>query len=278
MARMESSRSTIIANITDLELDARASDIDLNSTKQSCRLCNGKGGSNSRRSIGNIILLSLPICLFALPTIFISIAYIYGQVEGTLKLPPTRNVPYISDIGEGQPQSGFFSIGLTLGAIFTIALVVVRYLQVQYSVESINPWVNPVGLGFGLFIAVGQITVAAFELSGITSVHYIGAMLFAFSAVVYAPIQTYISHKEKTLCGRYRELFLYLRGLLSAGSLLGFIIFGLFLIPPLVKYNQPGYSVAQAGEWCFAACTMLFMLTFTVDFWPLQPKFVIERL
>ena len=271
---MESSNTCSNA---DLELNQRPDGMDLNAAKQRCELCvKANASSSSRHGAGNIILLAFPICLVFIPTTFVSIAYIYAHVKGTLKLPENRDVPFISDIGEGLPQSNLFSFGLAIGAFCTAAMVVVRYLQVRYFVDNISPRVNHIGLISGLFIAIGQAAVASFQLSGLTTAHYLGALIYSFSAVVFAPIQTYISFKEKTLCGVYREIFLYLRGFLSAGIFLAFLIFGMFFVPPLAQYNERGFPVSQSGEWCFAGFKMIFMLTFIVDFWRLQPRVVFE--
>lgn len=274
---MESRKSVVIVNMIDVEVDTRTSSMDSVSTKQSCHLCDTGKEETSRHGIGNRILLALPVCLVIIPALFISIAFTLAHVKGTMKLPPTRTTPYISDLGADEPQGSFFTLGLTIGAFFTAAVVIVRYVQVKSTVENIGLWINLVGLVFGILIVVGQVMVASFRLAPLTSVHYFGAVLYAVSGVIYAPIQTYISHKEKHYFGRrYRDIFLCLRVLLSAGVSLGFVIFGLFLIPPLVQYNRPGYSVAQAGEWSFAVFKMLFMLTFIVDFWKLQPNLLIS--
>ena len=263
---------------TDLELNQRADGVDLNATKRTCEFCAAaRASSSSRHNTGNIIILTIPLCLVFIPTVFVSIAYIYAHVKGTLKLPGDRNVPFISDIGEGLPQSNLFSFGLAIGAFCTAAMVIVRYLQVKYFVDNISPRVNHIGLVSGLFIAIGQVAVASFQLSGLTTVHYLGALIYSFSAVIFAPIQTYISCKEKTLYGIYREIFLYLRGFLSAGILLAFLIFGMFFVPPLAQYNERDFPVSQTGEWCFAGFKMVFMLTFVVDFWRLQPRVVFEK-
>lgn len=273
---MQSSKSIIIENVGEKEFASHTCDQDLNAREQ----ISNDGGAldrKNRHGIGNILVLSLPICLVFMPTFLILIAFVYAKAEGTLALPPTRDVPYISDLGNVQPQSSFFTLGLAFGAFFTVLLVIVRYIQVKSSYDGINPWINTVGLVTGLLIAVGQITVASFQLSTNSSVHYLGAVLYTFSAVIYIPIQTFISDKEMYLCGRYRSVFLYARGLLTSGVLLGFLIFSMFLLPPFVKFNRPGYSVAQSGEWCFAVFKMLYMLTFIVDFWKLQPSLVLTR-
>ena len=271
---MESRQASTACNVCSMDPEMPALSRDLNSTKGPCKFCAEATGNSSGHSI---ILISLPVCLVFIPTIFVSVAYIYAHAKEKMKLPKDRRVPYISDIGEGQPQSNLFTFGLTIGAFCTAAMVIVRYFQVKCSVDDMNPRINYVGLISGLLVAVGQVAVASFQLSGILSVHYFGAVIYSLSAVVFAPVQTYISSKEKTLCKKYRMVFLYLRGLLSVGVLLGFLIFGIFMLPPLVELNKLDFPISQSGEWCFVGCSMLYMLTFIVDFWRLQPKLAFER-
>ena len=274
---MEFLRRSATYNITNFELEQHASDRDFNSIKQTNGLHFAAAGSRSRHSIGNIILITLPICLVFIPTVFTSTAYVYAHVGGTLRLPKNRTVPFISDIGESQPQSNLFAFGLNIGAFCTAAVVVIRYFHVKCTVADVSPRINCTGLITGLLIAIGQVAVASFQLSGMSTAHYVGALVYSLSAVIFAFIQTHISYKENNLCGKYRGVFLGLRGLLSAGIFIGFLVFGIFCVPPLVKYNKGGFSVSQSGEWCFAGFKMLFMLTFIVDFWSLRPELVFEK-
>jgi len=271
---MESLRTSTACNTSSMDPEMPARSRDLNSTKGPCEFCAASTGNSSGHSI---ILISVPICLVFIPTIFVSVAYIYAYAREKMKLPEDRRVPYISDIGEGQPQSNLFTFGLTIGAFCTAAMVIVRYFQVKCSVDGINPRINYVGLVSGLLVALGQVAVASFQLSGILSVHYFGAVMYSLSAVVFVPVQTYISTKEKNLCKKYRMVFLYLRGLLSAGVLIGFLLFAVFMLPPLVRFNKLDFHISQSGEWCFVGCNMLYLLTFIVDFWRLQPKLAFER-
>lgn len=278
MVPKETRKSLVIANKNDIELNfGRLENGHRSSEGQS----NGKrdihGDKKPKHTVGNIIIITLPIFLVVIPTVLSAVAYIMARHRDTLKLPKSRDVPYISDIGDSQPQSSLFTLGLSLSSFCTFAVITLRYFQVKAHFHDVKPWVNRFGFFAGVLITIGKVMVASFQLTGLQIPHYAGAFVYSLSAVFYTVIQTYISHKDSNMHGKRRVLFLIFRGLLSAGTILGFLVFGIFLIPSLVKFNRPGYSMAQAGEWCFAACKMLFMLTFVVDFWKLQPSFVLDR-
>ena len=283
LGNMSPQKSVVIANKNDVDVAAREKMPSQRVARENNKFsdhectCFDPVVVKPHRTFASLILVILPACIAIIPMIFISIAYLYAQYLGTFKLPPTRNVPYISDIGNDQPQSSFFTIGLVLSSLCTVAVVFVRYVQVMVYIENVNRRVNVVGFLFGVLNAFGMLIVASFQLTGLSHVHYAGAFLYAFSGVIYTQIHTYISHKDKSLTGNYRTSLLILRGVLSAGVLLGFLTFGVFLLPSLVKFNRPGYSVAQAGEWFFAVCKMGFMLTFIADFWKLQPQFSLHK-
>ena len=278
MMPRETRKSLVIANKNDIELSfGRLENGYRSSEGQSNGNRNCHGDSKPKHTIGNIIIITLPIFLVVIPTVLSAVAYIMARHRDTLKLPKSRDVPYISDIGDSQPQSSLFTLGLSLSSFCTFAVISLRYFQVKTHFEDVKPWVNRFGLLAGMLITIGKIMVASFQLTCLQVPHYAGAFVYSLSAVFYTVIQTYISHKDSNMRGKRRVLFLIFRGLLSAGTILGFLVFGIFLLPWLVKFNRPGYSMAQAGEWCFAACKMLFMLTFVVDFWKLQPRFTLDR-
>ena len=230
------------------------------------------------RGFGNKILLSLPIGAVIIPAMFVIGAYFYASKKDTLKLPASRAVPYISDIGDLKPQSGLFTFGLTLSSYFTFGVVLTRFFQVRILANTVRRWINYLALYLGILIVVGKVMVASFQISGHLIAHFLGAALYVVSTVLFISVQTFISFKEKPIVGKHRKAFLVTRCLLSATSIAGTIIFGVFLLPPFVKYNRGKFFVAQMGEWCFAVCKLLFMLTFMVDFWHLEPRFELLKL
>eukprot|EP00794_Sanderia_malayensis_P007424 gene7424-8246_t len=266
------SSSCVISNLRQETLQLEI--IDKNNCSRACGKFSAERGeqtSNRRHSFGNILLILIPIGAFCVPSAFIIASYIYANHEKTLLLPHTRTVPFISDIGNTSPQSGLFSFGLFLSSLFTLALVIVRFFQVRIFVTEVSFCANFFGLLLGISIVIGKTFVASFRLSEHYVPHFVGAGIYVLSSVAYVCMQLFVPLKNG---GKFsRRLLLGLRALLLTGVICGTLLFGVFILPPLLKFNGAGYSVAQTGEWCFAVCKLLFMLTFVVEFWHFEPKF-----
>ncbi len=224
-------------------------------------------------NLGNKLLLLLPIGAFLTPALFVVAAYLYAEYRGTLVLPKSRKVPFISDIGDSTPQNSIFVFGLVLSSYFTLAVVIVRFFQTKYFIPKIGSCINSLGLILGILIVLGKLSVASFQLSEHFVCHFVGAGIYVACSVSYVILQFAVFLKDETLAETHRRVLAFMRGFLLIGIISGMVVFGVFLLPSLVKYNQRNYSVAQSGEWCFAACKLLFMLTFVVEFRNLRPEF-----
>ncbi len=229
------------------------------------------------RSFGNKFLVSLPILNITIPLVFLIASYVYATQKHASFLPPGNTVPFISDIGDNTPQSSLFTFGMALASYATLGVVITRYWQVKHFLVKCDNKTNKAALATGLVFILGKLIVVSFQLSSERAVHFVGAGLYVIFATAYAVIQTVISYRNKSLYGKYEKHIILTRIALVAGMIIGTILFGIFLIPGLTKYNRKGYSVAQSGEWLFACAKTIYMLTFVVDFWPLHPKILLIK-
>ena len=225
-------------------------------------------------SFSNKLLLCFPGGALVIPAFFILLAYSIADLQNTLELPPNSNVPYISDVGNGTPQSSIFTFGLNLSAFFTLAIILTRYYQVKNLFVRNDRRTNAAGLAVGLLFVLGTLIVSSFQVRSVTVVHFIGAGLYVVFATIYAGIQSFISYKNRQVY--QRGVVVLIRIVLTFGMVAGGFLFLIFLIPSLHKYNRINYSVAQGSEWCWAACKVLFMLSFVEDFWRLEPVFFVR--
>ena len=229
-------------------------------------------------SFGNKLLISLPILNLLIPLVFMIAAYFYvhGRI-GNAFLQKDQDTAFVSDIGDKTPQSSIFSFGVILGSFTSLCIVVVRYFQVKHFYVKHDGRINDAGLCIGVIFILGKVLVSSFQLSSQRDVHFVGAGVYVFFACIYAIIQTIISCKNGSLYAKFKNVIVYSRIFLTAGMIIGTLIFLIFLLPDLLKYNKKGYSVGQGGEWFFLCCKMVYMLTFVVDFWPLHPRLLLIK-
>ena len=217
---------------------------------------------------GNILVMFLPLGASVLPIVFLLGAYAHAHQFDLMELKNNTDVPYISDIGDKKPHSSVFTLGLSFGAMFGFWLILVRHIQVDKIFDNTRSKANRSATFFGLIGILGELTVAAFQLSSHRIMHYLGAfVLFAFT-MIYMFIQTYITHRNMLKMGnaKYGKALVIFRVILCVVLLMSLVMFGTFLLPSLSAYNRIGYSVAQSAEWAMLGCVIVFMLSFLYDF------------
>jgi len=212
-------------------------------------------------------------------------AYIIGVNNGTMKSLPF--VPFISDAGNFKPSSSVFTLFLILSSFASLGIVLVRFYQVAAAKQKGLVTSNKIALVFGLCFVLGKIIVSSFQLSSNLIVHYLAAGLYFFGATIYALLQSYISYKflgefrkERFLGnGQWRREFITFvsRIIFCCGLIINLLVFGVFsTVPSLSSHNRGGANVAQATEWALAVFKILFLLTFSNDFWKIEYTFVIK--
>lgn len=227
-------------------------------------------------SLGNKLLIAMPICHVFLSAIFTIFSYVYAYekhgnsfIEGT--------IAFISDLGDKKPQSSLFTFGMVLTAFLSLGIVLTRYFQVKHFFVKYDGALNLASLLVGILFVLGKILTSCFQLSSQRETHFAGAAIYVLFASVYAVIQTLITYKNRTLFGKRVLILIVSRVLLTSGMVIGTVLFLIFLHPDLLKYNKNGLAVSQGSEWFFAVCKMLFMLTFVADFWYLHPRWLLIK-
>ena len=230
-------------------------------------------------SLGNKLLVALPILHVTMSIIFVTCSYIYAyEKHGNSFMENGHNVPFISDLGNDKPQSSLFTFGMVVTALLSLFIVATRYFQVKHFFVKYDGKLNTASFIFGAVFVLGKIIASCFQMSTQRETHFVGAGLYVILASVYASIQTFITYKNRQLFGKQRSAIIAIsRALLSLGMIIGTVIFLVFLLPDLVKHNKSGESVSQGAEWFFAVCKMFFMLTFVVDFWYLHPRWLLIK-
>ena len=263
---------------------------------------------------GNIRAIILPLGASLLPTGFLLGAYFHADSYDLLQLKNNTDVPFVSDIGNHRPHSSVFTFGLSIGAMFGLWLILVRHDQVnklyknerskadlfevslfkviQFKVTMFH--VNMVSSGIGLLGILGELIVAAFQLSSHFTMHYIGAMMHFIPTMFFMFLQTFITYKamlmnerkesnmlnqsKKCISWMNDTTMLVARAVLSGLLFVFMIIFTIFLLPSLSAYNRTGYSIAQSAEWVMLATIIAYMLTFLYDFEGLTCSVHVENL
>ena len=229
-------------------------------------------------SLGNKILIAIPILHIVLSLLFVIGSYLYARdISGTSFMEQGHNVPFISELGNKQPQSSLFTFGLVLTSFTSLGIVATRFFQVKHFFVKYDGRLNVAALVVGMVFILGKIMTACFQQTSQRAVHFTAAAVYVLLASVYAVIQTFISYKNRTLYCRRENLVLLLRVFCTLGMILGTILFLVFLLPDLRKYNKSGKSVSQGGEWFLVVCKMLFMLSFVSDFWYLHPRWLLIK-
>ena len=229
-------------------------------------------------SLGNKILIAMPILHIVISFLFIIGSYFYARhTSGSSFIETGNSVPFVSEIGNKQPQSSLFSFGMVLTGLTSLGIVATRYFQIKHFFVKYDGRLNIAGLIFGMVFVLGKIMAGCFQEASNREVHFVAAGFYVICACVYAGIQTFITYKNRTLYIKRDILILALRAFCTLGMTIGTIIFLIFLHPDLRKYNRSGKSVSQGAEWFLVVCKMLFMLTFVSDFWYLHPRWLLIK-
>ena len=229
-------------------------------------------------SLGNKILIAVPIVHIVVSLLFIIGSYFYARdTSGTSFMEQGNNVAFISELGNNQPQSSLFTLGIVLTSFSSLCIIATRFFQVKHFFVKYDGKLNITGLIVGMVFVFGKIVSGCFQEASQREVHFTGAGFYVIFASIYAGIQTFITYKNRTLYSRWETAVLALRAFCSLGMVIGTIIFLVFLHPDLRKYNRSGKSVSQGAEWFLVVCKMLFMLTFVSDFWYLHPRWLLIK-
>lgn len=229
-------------------------------------------------SLGNRLLIAIPILHVVMSFLFTLGSYFYARhTSGSSFMETGNNVPFISEIGNKQPQSSLFTFGMVLTSITSLGIVATRYFQVKHFFVKYDGRLNIAGLIFGMVFVLGKIMTGCFQEASQREVHFIAAGFYVICASVYAGIQTFITYKNRTLYSKREIAVLAFRVFCTLGMTISTVIFLVFLHPDLRKYNRSGKSVSQGAEWFLVVCKMLFMLTFVSDFWYLHPRWLLIK-
>lgn len=205
--------------------------------------------------------------------------------------------PYISDTGALPPESCVFSLLLTLCAISSFMVIVVRYMQVQeYNRDDVgrllrlNRWSTAVGC----LSCFGMLMVASFQDMAVPAAHFVGATLTFVGGLVYCALATAMSFRaeDSKLTRRCRlAITLILGAALATAVATGWVAntqepsvadmhkANCTIRPwkhhpttpwPGIWYPcMRGYAfhvVSAACEWTAGVCFLVFFLTYTHDF------------
>ena len=221
---------------------------------------------STRRKCYHYSVTCLPIATVLLSVLTTIISFV---VAIKFEIIIAGYLPFISEIGSNKPQSSVFTFGLSLSAILTFFVILIRFLQVKYFFVS-RQFENVLSFAAGIILLFGKFLVISFQLSSHTFLHYSGATLYFVGTFFYCLLQTRISfHNTK------KYLFA-IRLFCSIAMFLSGFLFALFLLPSMKLLNDK-YRVAEASEWCFLALKMTLILTFVVDFWNIIPILTITK-
>ncbi|XP_012556311.2 DNA damage-regulated autophagy modulator protein 1 [Hydra vulgaris] len=227
-------------------------------------------GKKTFKSLHLIVIASV-----LLPVFTLCISYIVGfKLE---KINPSF-VPFVSDTGDTRPHSSIFTFGLSLSGVLTLVIITIRYYQVEYillEAKTQSSWINQFSLVSGLTLVFGEFIVAAFQISNVKSVHFIGAGMHFGGAALFCATQCYFTYKSsKKKCQITFVVRVVSTAIMTASS----IVFSVFMIPSLNKYNRKGGSVGQIFEWLLVSTQLIFMLTFLKEFRELEIEFRLSKI
>lgn len=170
-------------------------------------------------------------------------------------------VPYPSDLGENQPERGFFTLSLSLNACLVFGCVFVRYLQLNAMILPSYRRVNIYAALCGIFAVWGQCLVFSFSYIEDPPAHYIGAFFFFFLNTMYMIMQTQISRKLPQF---HPKFLVVIRFLCSLAGFVAIVLYALGRsLAPLAKKR---YHLPQTAEWLLGSALAVFYFTFIYDF------------
>ncbi|KAJ8379041.1 hypothetical protein AAFF_G00231320 [Aldrovandia affinis] len=182
--------------------------------------------------------------------------------------------PYISDTGAMPPESGVFGVMTTITAFTSMITMFARYKFVQKLQAEVlrgPARLNQVALWCGLISCLGMCVVATFQVTLVTKVHDLGAVVFFICGVAYILLQSRISYRmhpygsSMTVC--------HVRAIISIISLLAtfpMIICGM-LAPTKLHWDPKDegfvvHLVSSICEWTVTFGFVFFFLSYIQDF------------
>lgn len=206
---------------------------------------------------GNVYPI-LPLTATILPNIFLITSYVLGVTGRPHEI---HYVPYPSDLGEHQPERGFFTLALSLNACLVFTCVFIRYLQLNAIIIPEYRRIN-IYTGFcGAFAVWGQCLVFSFSYKEDPPGHYIGAFFFFFLNTMYMIMQTQISRKLPQFHPKFLIGLRFICSLFGIASILLYT-FGRILAP----LEEQRYHLPQTAEWLLGTTLVVFYFSFVYDF------------
>ncbi|KAI6177376.1 hypothetical protein M3Y97_00900300 [Aphelenchoides bicaudatus] len=226
-----------------------------------------------------------------------------------------RFFPYISNNGDGRPESCIFSSFLNICAMFSALIVHLRYdliAELNRNSNDMLTIINKLSWYFGMIGAFGMFLVANFQESAVIQVHLTGAFLSFGFGCVYMLCHAGLSHLMVPLFASRRVA--HIRTVLSVVGIFAFFTcefskttlftaktcFSAFTCGILAsnefhKYHpdlptprpwtrknpHEGFKlhcVSAGAEWTLAVINVLFFLSYSRDFEKIQVKLTVNPL
>lgn len=199
--------------------------------------------------------------LAAASVLFLAAVLSYGVGFNSDKSFVGVAIPYPSDLLVSQPERGIFAFGLSVGACLLMAIVLLRYIQVQTCVmakcKKLNFWSFLAAIG----MVFGQASVSAFSVEELAYAHFPIACLYFAGCCFYMATQTHITRVITEL--HPRCLFKLRAALTILGALCPCAYAFGRLLASEAKHR---YYIPQLAEWTLALIILVFMATYAVDF------------
>ncbi|XP_059360492.1 DNA damage-regulated autophagy modulator protein 1-like [Carassius carassius] len=184
-------------------------------------------------------------------------------------------LPYISDTGAIQPESGVFGFMSTIATFATFATMYVEYKfveRVHETTGAMSPRFNKVSFAFGIISCVGMLLVATFQETTMRKTHDVGASLFFICGSIYAVIQSVISYRGHPYgCSKYTCHFRAFFAGLAVLAVLPTIICSVVVGKNSLHWdtNDKHYTihlVSTVCEWITTFSFVFFFLTYIREF------------
>lgn len=204
------------------------------------------------------VVLFIPVAFF----ITYIVAWQLGHADPIL--------PFISDTGEHQPETGIFAELANIGAVIVTITFYVRYRQVaQYLPPSQLPHhvrVNKASFGIGVAVAFGLTLVANFpwgDMLVLMVLHTIGALMAFGLACVYMWMHVVLSFKTRPELSTFAVC--YIRVVLASVASVMFIFTTVVNQSSLLAITAWAKASA-ACQWTMMTSIVLFILSYFDEF------------
>ncbi|KAM6897643.1 transmembrane protein 150A-like [Xenentodon cancila] len=168
------------------------------------------------------------------------------------------NIPLISKCGTLPPESCFFSLICSIGSFMVMLIGLLRYAHVIEKHQ--NCVLNTAGLSAGWICAAGLIMVGNFQVDFAKVLHYIGAGVAFPSSMLFASLQSALTHRLAKTQAEYR--IGHIRVGMTLLALIALVLSGVF-------FCQESFALQHASaifEWIYCMLIMLFYGTFAFEF------------